>query len=287
MADATMIPFAAENSGWDAGVGGAIGGFLGSWFGNGWLGNGEFGYGNRGFGFGNAGIVATTDNAVADSVIVDSLSRISDQVSGVNTTLLNSQAQQNSSMCQGFSGLNQSIFEASAGLSRDIGTGFNALANTLVNGNNQINQNMTQGFANAVSAVNANGTAARFDTLTGFNNMQRAIDSCCCNTQNALATGFGNLALENCQNTGRIVGSVQAEGSATRALINQNYINELQTQLCDAKAKIGSLESQQFTSNALAAQSALWDRKLTDAINTIVTEVKSSSTTPTTASTTA
>ena len=286
MADATMIPFAAENSGWDAGVGGAIGGFLGSWLGNGWLGNGGFGYG-RGFGFGNAGLVATTDNAVADSVIVDSLSRISDQVSGVNTTLLNSQAQQNSSMCQGFSGLNQSIFEASAGLSRDMGTVFNALANTLVNGNNQINQNMTQGFANAVSAVNANGTAARFDTMTGFNNMQRAIDSCCCNTQNALATGFGDLALENCQNTGRIVGSVQAEGSATRALINQNYINELQTQLCDAKAKIGSLESQQFTSNALAAQSALWDRKLTDAINTIVTEVKSSSTTPTTASTTA
>lgn len=282
MADTTMIPFATDNAGWDAGVGGAIGGFLGSWLGNGWIGNGF----NRGFGgfggFGGAGFVAATDNAVADSVIVDGLSRISDQVSGVNTTLLNSQAQQNTSMCQGFSSVNQSIFEASAGLSRDLGTGFNVLANTVVNGNNQINQNMCSGFANTIAAVNANGTASRFDTLNGFNNMQRAIDSCCCNTQTALANGFGNLALENCQNTGKIVSTVQAEGSATRALINQNVINELQTKLCDAKAKIGSLESQQFTSNALAAQSALWDRKLADAITTIVTEVKGT-TTPTTA----
>ena len=283
MADTTMIPFATDNAGWDAGVGGAIGGFLGSWLGNGWIGNGF----NRGFGgfggFGGAGFVAATDNAVADSVIVDGLSRISDQVSGVNTTLLNSQAQQNSSMCQGFSSVNQSIFEASAGLSRDMGTGFNAVANTVVNGNNQINQNMCSGFANTIAAVNANGTASRFDTLNGFNNMQRAIDSCCCNTQTALANGFGNLALENCQNTSKIVNTVQAEGSATRALINQNVINELQTKLCDAKAKIGSLESQQFTSNALAAQSALWDRKLADAITTIVTEVKGTTTTSTAA----
>ena len=83
MADTTMIPFSSESTGWDAGVGGAIGGFLGSWFSNGWNGNG-YGFGRGGFG--SAGLVATTDNAVADSVIVDGLSRISDQVSGVNTT---------------------------------------------------------------------------------------------------------------------------------------------------------------------------------------------------------
>ena len=315
MADATMIPFASsDHEGLSAGLGGAVGAFLGSWFMNGWGGYGWGGFGRDGYpgAYGGAampataGIIASNDRAVADSVIMDGLSRITDQISGVNTGILTSQAQQNSAMCQGFSdlnnaflnsqaqqsmalcqgfsGVNQSVFEASAGLSRDMGTGFNAVANTVVNGNNQINQNLCSGFANTVAAVNANGSAARFDTLNGFNQMQRAIDSCCCNTQTALASGFGSLALENCQNTGRIVSAVQTEGAETRALINQNYINELQTKLCDAKAKIGSLESQQFTSNALAAQSAVWDRKLNDAITTIVTEIKGSGgTTPTTA----
>lgn len=276
MADTTMIPFSSESTGWDAGVGGAIGGFLGSWFSNGWNGNG-FG---RGVGFGPAGIVATTDSAVADSVIVDGLSRISDQVAGVNTTLLSSQAQQNSAMCQGFSGVNQTIFEASAGLSRDMGTGFNALANTVVNGNNQINGNLCSGFANTVATINANGASNRYDTMNGFNQMQRSIDACCCNTQTALANGFGNLALENCQNTSKITNAVAADGIATRALINQNYINDLQSQLCDAKAKIGSLESQQFTQSAISAQSAIFDQKLANAVSTLISELKPTTTTP-------
>lgn len=279
MADTTMIPFSSESTGWDAGVGGAIGGFLGSWFGNGWGGNG-FG---RGAGFGPAGIVASTDNAVADSVIIDSLSRVSDQVAGVNTTLLNSQAQQNSAMCQGFSGLNQSIFEASAGLSRDMGTGFNAVANTIVNGNNQINSNLCSGFANAIATINANGATNRYDTMNGFNQTQRSIDACCCNTQTALANGFGNLALENCQNTGRITNAIAADGIATRSLINQNYINDLQTQLCDAKAKIGSLESQQFTQTALTAQSVVFDQKLANAVATLISQLKPATTTTSTA----
>ena len=152
MADATMIPFAtSDHEGLSAGLGGAVGAFLGSWFMNGW-GGGWGGFGRDGFGYGGypavgampatAGIIASNDRAVADSVIMDGLSRITDQISGVNTGLLSSQAQQNSAMCQGFSdlnnaflnsqaqqsmalcqgfsGVNQSVFEASAGLSRDM-----------------------------------------------------------------------------------------------------------------------------------------------------------------------
>lgn len=270
MADTTMIPFASD-TGWDAGVGGAVGAALGSWFfnGGGWGGRGGYGYPS------GAGVAT---QAVADSVILDNLARVSDQVSGVNTSLLSSQAQQNSAMCQGFSGVNNSIFEASSGLSRDMGTGFNAISRDVRDASSLTNQNLCAGFANTVATINANGTANRFDTMNGFNQTQRAIDQCCCNTQTSLSRGFGELALENCQNTGKIVGAIGAEGSATRALINQNYVHDLQTQLCDAKAKIGSLESQQFTSNALAAQSLVFDRKLADAITTIVTEIRGTTT---------
>lgn len=317
MADTTMIPFASDHDGLSAGLGGAVGAALGTMFFNGWGGWGGFGRGGFGYpggmyggeffggGYPAAGVIASNDRAVSDSVIMDSLARVSDQVSGVSTSLLSSQAQQNSAMCQGFSdinnaflnsqaqqsmalcqgfsGVNQSVFEAASGISRDLCSGFAGLNNTVVNGDNQLQSNMCSGFANTIAAINANGAAARYDTMSGFNQTQRAIDQCCCNTQTALAAGFGNLALENCQNTGRIVSAIGADGQATRALINEQYINDLQTKLCDAKAKIGSLESQQFTSNALAAQSAVWDRKLNDAITTIVTEIKAGATTTTTA----
>lgn len=242
MADTTMIPFASD-TGWDAGVGGAIGAALGNWFFNGGFG----GYGGRG----------VAGQAVADTAVIDGLNRISEQVSGVNTA----------------------VFESAAGISRDLGTGFNAVSRDVRDASSLTNQNLCSGFANTVATINANGTAARFDTMNGFNQTQRAIDSCCCATQTSLANGFGKIALEDCQNTGRIVSAIGAEGSATRALINQNYINDLQSQLCDAKSKIGSLESQQFTANALASQSAIFDRKLADAITTIINGVKGTTTT--------
>lgn len=283
MADTTMIPFASDHNGWEAGLGAFAGSIFGNWFGGGygpWGGRGMWGgEGFAGPGYGAAGVIASNDRAVADSVILDNLARVSDQVSGVNTSLLSSQAQQNSAMCQGFSGVNQSIFEASAGLSRDMGTGFNAVSRDVRDTAALTNQNLCSGFANTVATINANGSAARYDTMSGFNQTQRAIDQCCCNTQTSLANGFGRLALENCQNTGRIVGAIQADGGETRALINQNYINDLQAKLCDAKAKIGSLESQQYTSAAIAAQSAIFDQKLTNAVATLISELKPTTTT--------
>ena len=85
------------------------------------------------------------------------------------------------------------------------------------------------------------------------------------NTQ-VLQTAGAN-ALADCQNTNAILGKiadcccstkgvVMAEGQATRDLINQQTIAGLQSALCDSKAKVAALESQQFTSAALAAQTA-------------------------------
>ena len=65
------------------------------------------------------------------------------------------------------------------------------------------------------------------------------------------------------QNT---VTAVQAEGAATRQLIQNNLITELQTKLCDAKAKNAALESQAFTC-------ASNDSQTRDIINTILPHI--------------
>lgn len=247
MADGTtLIPF-DDGKGWDAGVGGAVGAALGSWFFNG--GNGFWG-GNRG---------NVPGQIAADTLVVDQLSNIANQISGVNTTMLESQASQNQSLCAGFSGVNNSIMQTAA----------------------QTQQGLCQGFNNLNSTVQNTSSQARFDTLSGVNALQRAIDSCCCTTNNNITKSFGDLALENCQNTGRVVNAITSEGAATRALINSNYINDLQSQLCDAKSRIGALESQQYTSGLINAQSAVFDQKLANAVATIITHIPKSSTTPT------
>ena len=250
MAETSMIPFSTGGEGLSAGVGGALGALFGEWFGNG----GPNGRWN--------GSSVTTD-AVLTGNVLNELSSISEQVGNVNTTLLQSQATQNAALCQGFSGINESIYRSSA--------------NT--------DQNLCAGFANVVNAIKDGDATTRFENMTNFNGLGRQLAECCCNTQTSLSNGFGKLALENCQNTGRIVDAIQAEGGATRALINQNYIHELETKLCDAKSKISSLESQAYTAGVIANQSQVFDAKLNGAVANIISHVKALI--PTTTTTTA
>lgn len=140
----------------------------------------------------------------------------------------------------------------------------------------QTQQGLCNGFHSVADVIQNSSATTRFENMSNFNNLQSQLSNCCCTTNTNMATGFGNLALENCQNTGRIVDAIQSEGCATRGLINQNYINELQTQLCDAKSKIGSLEAQAFTGGALAAQSAVFDNKLSNAVAMIINHIPQS-----------
>ena len=252
MAETQMIPF--NSDGWCGDAIPAFGGaFIGSLFANGGWGWGG-GFGNRG-GWGG---VNSPAGAAAETLVLDGLNNITSQLGNVNTTLLNSQASQNQTLCQGFSGVNDAVRDTAANTS----------------------QVMCRGFSDIGNLINNTSAQTRFENMSNFNGLERALSNCCCETQKSLAQGFGNLALENCQNTGRIVSTIQDEGCATRALINQNYINELQTKLCDAKSKIGALESQAFTSAAIANQSQVFDAKLAGAVNTIITHCKTSTTTP-------
>lgn len=249
MAETQMIPFNSDCCGWGDAVPAFGGALIGSLFTNGGFGN---------WGWGRNGGINSPAGAAAETIVLDGLSNITAQLGNVNTTLLNSQASQNQTLCQGFSGINDAVRDTAA--------------NTA--------QVMCRGFSDIGNLINNASVQTRFENMTNFNGLERAVANCCCESQKGMIQGFGNLALENCQNTGKIVNAITAEGSATRALINQNYINELQTQLCDAKAKIGALESQAFTAGVIANQSQVFDAKLANAVGTIITHCKASSTTP-------
>lgn len=94
-------------------------------------------------------------------------------------------------------------------------------------------------------------------------------------TNLAMMQGFSSLGHDNCQNTNNIVSAVNGvgfqlaecccktqnaireEGCATRQLIQNNLINDLQTKLCDAKSDNAALKSQLYTTNMVNGQTAV------------------------------
>lgn len=91
-------------------------------------------------------------------------------------------------------------------------------------------------------------------------------------TNLAMMQGFASLGHDNCQNTNSIVSAVtnaafqqqqcccetrnaiREEGCATRQLIQDNLITDLQTKLCDEKSENAALKAQLYTTNITNAQ---------------------------------
>lgn len=199
MTDMNVLPIeSGMGAGGAAGVGGAIGGLIGSWFGNGWGG----GWGGRG------GDAAT---AVA-----------------VDTSLLNAVNAVGLQVVQGQNGTNMAIS--------------NGLSSTYAALNNTMTQQLlaeTQGFASVQSTL-----------CQGFSGVNQSVYQAGVDTRFAIS----DLARQNAECCCEIKGAIAAEGAATRGLIQQNLITELQTQLCDAKSKISTLESNAFLTASQAAQ---------------------------------
>lgn len=137
----------------------------------------------------------------------------------------------------------------------------NDLGLTVVQGQSQSNLVAAQGFAglnNVVqtgdAAVTAAITQSSFQNLNaltqGFAGLNTAIVSSSNDTRFAIA----DLARQSAECCCEVKGTIMAEGAATRGLIQQQYINQLQTELCDAKSKIGSLESNAYLAASQAAQ---------------------------------
>lgn len=235
MSDMTLLPSNAFGNcnGWgDAGAA-ALGAFFGSWFGNGFM-------GNRGFGMAGDGVAAGA-SAFGTNLVMDNLNQVQNGINNLGLNLTQGQCNvqrqigdaaygiQNS-LCQGFSGVNATVNNTSAQLMNANNQGFAGVNSTINQTNAMTNNYLAQGFAGINTAIQNNG----YETRLAVQDLSRQNAECCCNTQKV----------------------IQAEGAATRQLIQNNLITDLQTKLCDAKSKISSLESQQYTAQSNSQQTA-------------------------------
>lgn len=133
---------------------------------------------------------------------------------------------------QGQNGTNMALSSGLSSVYTGLNSGITDLGfQTLQSQATQTNA-MTQGFAGLNTAIVSSANDNRFAMQAGLNSLQAQNAECCCEIRTAIAT----------------------DGAATRQLIQQNLITELQTQLCDAKAKSAQLENQVFLQNSQAAQ---------------------------------
>ena len=97
-------------------------------------------------------------------------------------------------------------------------------------GNND--QDTSRNLAEIVNLIgqNRNDTNMQFaGVLSAINDNRFALQQCCCDTKGLIK----DLAAENYKNTCEITTAIHAEGETTRALINQNTMQELRDRLAE------------------------------------------------------
>lgn len=207
-------------------LGAGIGGFIGSWFGN-----GGFGWGNRGYGYGPGCASTGTVGVMAQNGFDTSM--LHDDNMTIQNQLENIGARQT-----------DANYRVNMNLSNGISNAYMGLTGTL-NANNVANmqgQYATQTAINSVgtnlaqdlAAINSNISNQGYESRLATKDLGTQMDSCCCSLKTAIAD----------------------EGAKTRELIQQNYINGLQGMLADAKCKANNLENQLAFSNSQNAQTA-------------------------------
>lgn len=93
---------------------------------------------------------------------------------------------------------------------------------------------ITNGLCDGFYAMNNSINGVNMNTMQGFNSVNQGIcnlgyeqQSCCCQTNR----NIDSLKYENAQNTCAIVNAIHADGEATRALMQQNTVQELRDKL--------------------------------------------------------
>lgn len=223
-----------------AGIGGAIGGLIGSWLGNGmgW-GGGRGGYGGYGLG-GNIPVAVSSCSCdsnrghgyYGEAFFANQLSSIQDGITSAAVADLQGQNATNMALCQGFSGVVNGANQNTASLNNTMVQGFAGLNTAVTSGDAGIQQSLCQGFNGVNTAVLTSSKDNALLNCQSTGAITKAIGDCCCETQR----------------------TTMSEGSATRSLVSQIERDGLLRELNDAKCQISSLKSQQFTSEAIQAQ---------------------------------
>ena len=228
------------NGGWGDAVGAFAGALFGSWFGNGW---GNNGFGGRNGGDGTPTVVVAGGagcGGSGSSAELDALSGIQGAVNGLGLQTLQGQNSANLAMCQGFSGVVAADNSNTASLMNAVTQGFAGLNTAEQVNAAAIQQTLCQGFGGVNTAIMGAAKDAALQSCQDTGAITKAISDCCCNTQK----------------------TIMAEGAATRALITQNLITDLQTKLCDSKAENAALKSQAFIAGSQAAQTSQFQQML-------------------------
>ena len=132
----------------------------------------------------------------------------------------------------------------------NLQTSVNALGLNLVQGQGQSNLVACQGFNGINQTINSTAAASQNTMVQGFAGLNTVITQASSDNRFAIAE-LARQAAECCCETQRAIAS---EGAATRQLIQQNFITQLQTELCDSKSKVSQLENQVFLQGSQAAQ---------------------------------
>lgn len=136
----------------------------------------------------------------------------------------NSDSLTRAEMCDGFNFNN--IESGIRGIQNGLCDGFYAQNTTMLQGFNGVQRDLCNGF----NGVNQNINQARFDA-----------QQCCCETNR----NIDSLRFQSEKNTCDIITAINADGEATRALINQNTMQELRDQLQAAQLQLGNVAQTQ------------------------------------------
>lgn len=132
----------------------------------------------------------------------------------------------------------------------NLQTSINGLGLNLVQGQGQASLTACQGFGGVNQTIMGSAADTKNVLVQGFAGLNTVIQNGDSNTRFAILEAARSAA-ECCCETQR---TIVAEGAATRQLIQQNLITEMQVQLCDSKARVAQLENQVYLGASQAAQ---------------------------------